>query len=103
MEDTCAGKNEVYGILLKESINDDIESVFESIQLGEKPESIAYTYFLPKLTQRELDLIETKDEDYLQTFFQFKNPDVDENEMKLSESNSKYVKVVCSRKTYTIG
>ena len=101
MEDTCLGKNEVFGILRKESINDDIESVYASIQLGEKPEPLALTYFLPKLTQRELELIETKDEDYLQTF-RFKYPDVDEKEMKLSESNSKYVKVDCWRRTITV-
>ena len=102
MEDTCLGKNEIFGRICKESINDDIESVFESLQLGEKPKPIAHTYFLPKLTQRELELIETKDEDYLQTFFQCKNPDVDEEEMKLSESNSKYVEVVCMRRTNTV-
>ena len=103
MEDTCLGKNEVFGILRKESINDDIESVFESLQLEEKPEPLAHTYCLPKLTQRELELIETKDEEYFQTFFQCKNPDVDDKEMKLSESNSKYVEVVCMRRTFTIG
>ena len=102
MEDTCSGKNEVDGIIRKESINDDIESVYESIQLGEKPEPFALTYCLPKLTQRELELIETKDENYLQTFFQCENPDVDEKEMKLSESNSKYVEVVCMRRTNTV-
>ena len=102
MEDICLGKSEVYGILRKESINDDIGSVFESLRLGEKPEPLARPYFLPKLTQRELELIETKDEDYFQTFFRFKNPDVDEKEMKLSESNSKYVEVVCWRRTNTV-
>ena len=102
MEDTCSGKNEVYGRLRKESINDDIESVYESLQLGEKPEPLAHTFCLPKLTERELKLIATQDQDYFQTFFQFKNPDVDEKEMKLSESNSKYVEVVCMRRTYTI-
>ena len=102
MEDTCLGKNKVNGNLRKESINDDIESVYESLQLGEKPEPFAFTYCLPKLTQRELELIETKDEDYLQTF-RFYNPDVNEKEMKLSESKSKYIQVLCQRRTYTIG
>ena len=60
------------------------------------------TYFLPKLTQIEMELVETKDQDYFQSFFQFENPDVDEKEMKLSESNSKYALVVCRRRTDTV-
>ena len=59
------------------------------------------TYFLPKLTGKELKLVESRDTSFLQTF-PFSNPDVDETEMMLSESNSKYVYSMSGRKTFVI-
>ena len=59
------------------------------------------TYFLPKLTKEELELVERRDTSYLQTFDRF-YPDVPEAEMLLSESDSKYVQGCGWRKTFTI-
>ena len=100
MESYC--KREKYE---KDSVNDDLESLFENIRLGEEPDEKVLTYFLPKLTEEELELVERRDRSYLQTFFvgaDGKNPDVDETEMMLSESDSKYVRGWSERKTFVI-
>ena len=106
MVDYCLGKKDYY----KKSINDDHESLFECIRLGEEFDKHASTYFLPKLTPRELKLVELKDPKYLATMDRLPvgpipvpiDPVKREAEMKLSESKSRYVMVVCCRYTYTL-
>ena len=97
MENYCKGKED--RIL---SVNDDLEILFERIQLGEEPDDRVKTYFLPKLTDYELELVERKDEDFMTTFVNKMGADVDKSEMVASESNSKYVHGCCGRKTFTI-
>ena len=112
MEDIYLGKKLIYDEFRRnwysseESINDDIESFYHALHDGKElhplKEYDSDTYFLPKLTQIELELVETKDQDYFQTFFLFENPDIDEEDMKLSESKSKYALVICRRRTDTV-
>ena len=97
MENICKGNDELYNDF-KESINDDIESLFEDLRLGIEPKHYVKTYFLPKLTKEELILVERKDENFRQTFF----IDVPKDEMEASESDSKFNRVFCYRKTLTI-
>ena len=87
--------------IIKDSVNDDIDSFFEDLRLGKEPNENVHTYFLPKLTEAELKLVERKDTSYFETFLR-SNPDVEEAEMKLSESNSKFVEGLGSRITFTI-
>ena len=94
MEDICKGKG-----MFKESVNDDIEALFEDIQLGNKLKTCSCTYFLPKLTHKEKELVEKKDSNYLKTFFEDK-PTIDDEEMRSSESKSMYVRGLCTRETY---
>merc|ERR1711917_216184 len=89
MESYCKGEKSQ-----KVSVNDDLESLFENIRLGKEPEEVVETYFLPKLTEKELELVERRDTSYLRTFV-FPNPDVDKTEMILSESDSKYISSWC--------
>ena len=96
MEKYCKGENDYR----KNSVNDDLELLFEDLRL-EKESKYANTYFLPKLTKKELKLVERKDKIYLQTFHWAK-PDVKEAEMMLSESDSKFVEGIGRRDTYTI-
>ena len=96
MESYCKGEKDD-----KDSVNDDLESLFENIRLGKEPDEDVDTYFLPKLTEEELELVERRDTSYFQTFA-LTNPDVDETEMMLSESDSKYVRGCSSRKTFVI-
>ena len=62
---------------------------------------MSHADFTPKLTEEELELVKRKDTTYLQTFGE-KNPDVTETQMKLSESDSKYVEGWVDRRTSTI-
>ena len=97
MEKYCKGEDEFQ----KDSVNDDLESFFEDLRLGKEPDDIGYTYFLPKLTKEEMKLVERKDTSYLETF-DMSNPDVPEDEMKLSESDSKFVLGLSLRNTFPI-
>ena len=90
----------------EESVGDDLESFFNN-QLARRSFPFldyefeeTWTYFIRELTQEELELVEKKDEDYFQNFKWSGNPDVDEAEMQLSNSTSKYVSAYCHRKTF---
>ena len=98
MEKYCMGEREI-----KDSVNDDLETFFEDLRLGKQPDEEVDVYFLPKLTKEEMKLIKRKDTTYLQTFeWWMWNPDVSEAEMKLSESDSKFVEGWAWRRTFTI-
>ena len=100
MESYCKGEKSV-----KDSVNDDLESLFENIRLGKEPdEVVCETYYFPKLTEEELELVEKRDTCYLETFYEnrFGNPDVDETEIMRSESNSKYANGVSRRETFIL-
>ena len=73
----------------KLSVNDDLESLFDNIRLGKKPDDFVPTYFLPKLTKEELKLVERKDYNFMHTFMRDMRADVSKAEMELSESDSK--------------
>ena len=94
MENYCNG-NEYE----KESVNDDLEKMFEDVQLGRKSDDWVHTYFLPKLTKEELDLVKRKDGDFMSTFFKTIFADVNKAEMMLSESDSKFAIGIGWRKT----
>ena len=81
-----------------ESVNDDLDSVFEYLRLKREPKGSNWTYFLPKLTEEELRLTVRKDPNYFKTF-QKQNPDVIKAEMKLSKSKSKFVRGYFQRRT----
>ena len=88
MEKYCKGEE-----YPKVSVNNDLESLFENLRLGKEPDESVWTYFLPKLTREELKLVKTKEKTYLQTFVKGYfggNPDVEEGEMELSESDLKF-------------
>ena len=106
MVDYCNGKRDE-----KNSINDDLELLFDLnvfhpyfLQTMEDVQ----TYFLPRLTEEELELVENKDFTYFASFERSFDdligggPDVEEAEMKASESNSKFVLAKCYRRTYII-
>ena len=64
----CLGKRKTYGEQFKESVADDLESLLEDIRRGEQPDDLARTYFLPRLTEQEMELVQKKDTDYFNTF-----------------------------------
>ena len=91
MESYCNGEE-----LEKDSVNDDLESLFENIRLRKKPDRYVETYFFPKLTEEEMELVERRDTSY--SFWMKRN----EIEMMLSESDSKYVHGRSWRRTFVI-
>ena len=108
MENFCKG-NDQNRPNLKESVNDDLESLIKDIRLGDEPNDEVETYFLPKLTNEESKLAETKfskqwqlRDNLMETFLHGTDADVDETEMAASESDSKFVFGECWRKTFTI-
>ena len=96
MENFCNGKK-----LQEYSVNDDLESLSKDLRLGKEPDDYVKTYFLPKLTEEELQLVEREEPNYLKTFTH-PYPDVDEGEMMLSDSDSKFVRGHGWRRTFTI-
>ena len=62
MEKYCKGEE-----IEKVSVNDDLETFFEDLRLGKEPNRSAPIYFLPKLTNEEVELVERKDRSYLET------------------------------------
>ena len=97
MKNYCKGEE-----FEKVSVNDDLEGLFKDLRLGKEPNTLVRTYFLRKLSQEELGLVDNKDQNYFETFFRFLNPDVSLEELNQSESKSKYVKGVSSCRTYVI-
>ena len=85
------------------SINDDLESFFNNLQnFNDLKEEEVISFFLPKLTQDELKLVEKQDKTHLNTYsnqINGRNPDVDEEEMKKSDSKDKYLLAECHRWT----
>ena len=99
-----------------ESVNDDLGILLDEIQLGQVKASSVHTFCFRKLTDAEMRLLVLSDEDYLQSFI-FSRPylnylfgesnilervDVNKEEMELSESKSKFVRVNCKRYTDVI-
>ena len=99
-------KNDEYWIKEEESINDDLESFLINLQNQKevKQESVR-RFFTPKLTNEELILVQERNEEHLRTYwihYDGNNPDVDVEEMKKSDSNSKYVHGRCLRSTIAL-
>ena len=97
-------KNEEEWKHYEQSIHDDLEIFFENLQ-GQKEikNEVVGSFFLPKLTEDELKLVEEKNEQHLGSYWEHyrgRNPDVPVEEMNKSDSKSKYVHGRCSR--YTI-
>ena len=90
------------GDTYENSVADDLESFYEDIKLGKRPLSIAWTYFSPELTLKEMELVQSKDEEYMRSFKLLNDADVNETMMKLSSSSSKYLSAYCRRKTIAI-
>lgn len=94
------------------SINDDLESFFKNpieeesyypYKIGENIhfDNLKYvrSFFLPRLSEKELKLVEEKTNEHMKTFQSKRFADVDHNDMAMSESTDKYLHGWCERTT----
>ena len=84
---------------LKQSVYDDLDDFVEKVRLGKTIEPRSITYYLPKLTEKEKNLVECRDTRIMRTLMD-PNPDRILRDMKTSESNSMYLHGVCVRETF---
>ena len=84
-------------------INDDLEDFLMNLcNQKEVKYELVSSFFTPKLTDEELKLVQEGNEEHLKTYMDYfdgKNPDVDVEEMKKSNSEAKYVHGGCVRIT----
>lgn len=84
------------------SVNDDVESFFIYLQNGEKVEEEVWSFYLPKLTEKELKQVEDKNHEHFMTYLTYHegdDPDVKQEQMEKSESRLKFVCGLCVRTT----
>ena len=88
---------------LKGYVNDDLDDFLSNLQdKKEIKEEFILSFITPKLSNEEMELVEERNKEYLKTYldgFYGKNPDVIPEEMKKSDSTSKYVRAPCIRRT----
>ena len=84
--------------LYEGSINDDLDKFVTNLENAHVEEESIWSFFTPKLSKEELNLVQVGDKKHLKTYWK-KKPDVDSKEMKKSDSKDKYVKVECRRAT----
>ena len=96
-------KNEFDWNVYDGSMIDDLESFVDNLQkissLEKIEEEYVVSFFLPKLTKEELKLVEHKNSGHMLTYWDRFDADVDEEEMKKSDSKNKYVHGRCYRET----
>ena len=93
-------KNESEWKRYEGSVNDDLESFLNKFVRQEVvDEEVVESFFLPRLTEKELELVDERDSEYM-TKFLLQNPDVDAKEMAISDSSDKFVHGRCCRNTY---
>ena len=87
-------------ISVEGSIHDDLEGFLINLQDSKEVEDESVgSFFTPKLTDEEMELVQHGNKEYLKTY-RLRNPDVDDLEMQKSDSKSKYVHVRCWRGTH---
>ena len=96
-------KNEIWWSDYEGSINDDLEGFLINLKNQKEVKyEFVRSFFTPKLTNEELKLVLEGSEEHLNTYSDYSlglNPDVDVEEMKKSDSKSKYVHARCWRIT----
>ena len=88
-------KNDEDWEMYEGSINDDLERFLINLQnQKEVKEEDVESFFTPKLTNEELKLVQEGNEEHLKSYGYHilgENPNIDVEEMKKSDSKSKYV------------
>ena len=95
-----------YNCRLKSSVNERIQQLGDNLEEGlhdlTGDDNVETTFFLPMLTEAEIQRVQSKDFSFLKTFAKEEDADVDEIEMKNSEHKSKYVLCIVSHRSYDL-
>ena len=83
------------------SITDDLQSLFEDLRLGKRPTEEVNSYFFPKLTEAEIELVENYDSFHSECFSSFDPFKISENEQRAGMKNE-FVQGECVRVTFMI-
>ena len=84
----------------KESINDDLESFVNKLRNSEEISNENVQSFLTsKLSEEELELVEQENDEHMESYL---DPWYDVKDLKKSDSNDKYVRCNCHRKTFCL-
>ena len=94
MMDYCNGKKDQ-----KDSVNDALESFYQGIRLGKELKKLCRTYFLPKLPEEEIELVEKNDPFFFQTLYD----DFSFRRFFKLNKGFEYVKGICMRETIEMG
>ena len=93
-------KNEPEFSFYQESINEDLDSFIDKLQnSNEIRDEKVWSFCTPKLTKKELKLVEQKNKEHMMNYNWKSTADVDVEEMKKSDSKDKYVLCYCHRET----
>ena len=83
---------------LKEvSITDDLKSLFDDLRLGIRPNEEANSYFFPKLTEEEIELVENYDSFHSECFSSF-----DPFNEQIAGMKNEFVQGECVRVTFMV-
>ena len=87
------------------SVNEDLESFLEHLTNKEAKEEMVKTFFTPKLTEEELELVAANDLEHLKTYYSYGEHVTltpDDEEMNRSDSKDRFVHARCVRKTIVL-
>ena len=91
---------------IRRSFYDDLETLFEELQLGKNPSRCTRTYHLPKLTVDQLALVDSKDKQFFRTFDKMYPyvfpPYVFPKKKMETVSDSEFILGVSQRRTFRI-
>ena len=96
-----ARRNGCVDSIFEHSLNDDLEIFYDKLKLGQVTTESVLTFCFRKLTEKEMKLVNLKDEYHMASYAASESyKDVDDTEMKMSDSKSKFVLVISDRYTF---
>ena len=98
-------KNQADYYYFDESVNDDLESFYDKLRLGKKPNKSADTFFISKLTENEQELLEKKHLPYIKSCVEWENVLMrkeltDDGQSLFKPDPLEFVLVGCRRRTF---
>ena len=104
MEMFYTAKHKILSQILQQSVQEDLESFNHNCILGRFKEEKYRSFFFQRLTNREMVLVEKKDESFFQSWNALHptQPDVSDARMKMSDSKSKYLYAQCLRQSFIL-